>query len=142
MVSGHSTQGTPIPQRGSQVAQGKQQASHKSRYTCTTRAGAVRSRSPLSPLSARHPPRTMREPHKGQNPVQQARMGLSQRPPPCFRILITTKSRRWTWVLECHAEDIKTFMPILHKSGRTAETRCGTDSSGHRAGVEEIREIG
>ena len=48
----------------------------------------------------------------------------------------------FSWESGCNAEDIKTFMPILHKSGRTAETRCGTDSSGHRAGVEEIREIG
>jgi hypothetical protein len=56
MVSGHSTQGTPIPQRGSQVAQGGQQALHESRYTCTTHAEAVRSRSPLSPLSPRQSP--------------------------------------------------------------------------------------
>jgi hypothetical protein len=37
----------------------------------------VRSRSPLSPLSPRQSPRTMRVPHNGQNPVQQARMGGS-----------------------------------------------------------------
>ena len=36
-----------------QQAQGGQQASHKSRYTCTTRGRVVRSRSPLSPLAVR-----------------------------------------------------------------------------------------
>jgi len=56
MVSGHSTQGTPIPQRGQQVAQGEQRASHRSRYTCTTHAEGVESRSPLSPLAPRQSP--------------------------------------------------------------------------------------
>jgi hypothetical protein len=56
MVSGHSTQGTPIPQRGSQVAQGGQQALPASKYTSTTHGEAVRSRSPLSPLSPRRSP--------------------------------------------------------------------------------------
>ena len=38
------------------MAQERQQASHRSRYTCTTHAEAVRSRSPLSPLSPRQSP--------------------------------------------------------------------------------------
>ena len=39
------------------MARGQQRASHESRYTCTTRDEAVRSRSPLSPLSPRQSPK-------------------------------------------------------------------------------------
>ena len=39
-----------------QQAQERQQASHESRYTCTTRGGGVGSRSPLSPLSPMQSP--------------------------------------------------------------------------------------
>ena len=38
------------------MEQGGQQSSHESRYTCTTHAEAVRSRSPLSPLAPRQSP--------------------------------------------------------------------------------------
>jgi len=51
MVSGHSTQGTPIPQRGHQKRREEQQASQKSGYTCTTRAEAMWSSRPQDPTN-------------------------------------------------------------------------------------------
>ena len=56
MVSEHSVEENPIPQRREKKAQEEQQASQESGYICTTRGRAVRSRSPLSPLAPRQSP--------------------------------------------------------------------------------------
>jgi len=98
------------------VARVRQQASLADRYTCTSRGRVVGSRSPLSPLSARHPTRTMGPLQNGQNRFQQEKMGLPQRPTHFFKILIPTKSRRWIWKSVCDAEDIQTYAEPAYNS--------------------------